>query len=90
MPLNRRRFALVACLFLAAPALADETPRLPAPKPEGTPATVFSFGRENADCAEWTNACQVCTRSAEGDMQCTTPGIACTPGPPVCRVKKEP
>ena len=87
MSLNSRLFAV--CLILAAPAWADETSVPSAPAPEAPPATVFSFGRENADCAEWTNVCQVCTRPAAGEMQCSTPGIACTPGPPVCRVTKE-
>ena len=88
MSLNRRLFAIL--FLLAAPAWADEPSAPPAPKPEATPATVFSFGAANPLCAEWTNACQVCTRSSAGEMQCSTPGIACTPGPPVCRLKKEP
>ena len=81
-------FALTACLCLAGPAGAADSSEAPAP--EGVPATVFSFGRDNPTCGEWTNGCQICTRPAEGEMQCSTPGIACTPGPPVCRVKKEP
>ena len=81
-------FALAACLCLAAPGRADETSA--PPTPEATPATVFSFGRDNPTCGEWTNGCQICTRPAAGEMQCSTPGIACTPGAPVCRVKKEP
>lgn len=82
---------ILSCLLLmSAAALADE-PRAPAlPAPEGTPATVFSFGKENPDCMEWTNACQICTRSAAGELNCSTPGIACTPGLPVCRVRKTP
>ena len=90
MSLNIRRplLALVACLCLAAPGRADETSA--PPTPEATPATVFSFGRDNPTCGEWSNGCQVCTRPAAGEMQCSTPGIACTPGAPVCRVKKEP
>jgi len=83
-------FALAACLFLAAPTRADDLPEVPAPPPEGAPATVFSFGRDNPTCGEWTNGCQICMRPAAGEMQCSTPGIACTPGPPVCRVKTEP
>ena len=78
----------IACLTLACAARADDAPA--APSPEGAPATVFSFGRDNPLCTEWSNGCQVCLRSANGEMQCSTPGIACTPGPPICRVKKEP
>ena len=79
---------LATCLCLAGLARAADVSDAPAP--EGAPATVFSFGRDNPTCGEWTNGCQVCTRPATGEMQCSTPGIACTPGPPVCRVKKEP
>ena len=81
----RALFLAIACLSLACAARAED-----APAPQEAPATVFSFGRDNPQCAEWSNACQVCTRAANGEMQCSTPGIACTPGPPVCRVKKEP
>jgi hypothetical protein len=82
---------ILSCLLLmSAAALADEPRAPPMPAAESTPATVFSFGKENPDCVEWTNACQICTRSAAGEMQCSTPGIACTPGVPVCRVRKTP
>jgi len=77
----------IACLSLACAARAQEAAP---PASQEVPATVFSFGRDNPLCAEWSNGCQVCTRPASGEMQCSTPGIACTPGPPMCRVKKEP
>ena len=81
--------ALLCCLSLQT-AGADEPRAHAMPKAEGTPATIFSFGRENPTCTEWTNACQVCTRSATGEPQCSTAGIACTPGVPVCKAKKAP
>ena len=88
--LRKSILTLAACLCLAGLARADDLPEVPTSAPEGAPATVFSFGRDNPTCGEWTNGCQVCTRPAAGEMQCSTPGIACTPGAPVCRVKKEP
>ena len=88
--LRKSILTLAACLCLAGLARADDLPEVPTSAPEGAPATVFSFGRDNPTCGEWSNGCQVCTRPAAGEMQCSTPGIACTPGPPVCRVKKEP
>ncbi len=88
--LRKSILTLAACLCLAGLARADDLPEVPTSAPEGAPATVFSFGRDNPTCGEWTNGCQICTRPAAGEMQCSTPGIACTPGPPVCRVKKEP
>ena len=89
-PFRRSIFAFTACLFLAGLARAADLPEASAPTPEGAPSTVFSFGAANPLCAEWTNGCQACNRSSAGEMQCSTPGIACTPGPPVCRLKKEP
>ena len=88
--LRKSILTLAACLCLAGLARADDLPEVPTSAPEGAPATVFSFGRDNPTCGEWTNGCQVCTRPAAGEMQCSTPGIACTPGAPVCRVKTEP
>ena len=88
--LRKSILTLAACLCLAGLARADDLPEVPTSAPEGAPATVFSFGRDNPTCGEWTNGCQICTRPAAGEMQCSTPGIACTPAAPVCRVKKEP
>ncbi len=79
---------LVLTMGFAAAARADEPYAPHMPKPEAGPATVFTFGRENPDCAEWTDACQACVRAADGNFHCTTVGIACTPGPPMCSVKK--
>jgi hypothetical protein len=77
-------------LALPTAALADEPRVRPLPAPVAGPATVFTFGRENPDCGEWTDACHVCTRAADGTPQCSTPGIACTPSVPVCRTRKAP
>ena len=80
-----------AVLFLAATgARADEPRASPLPKPAAEAATVYTFGRENPDCAEWTDACQTCTRAPSGAAQCSTAGIACVPGVPICRAKKTP
>jgi len=68
-----------AFLLLATPAFADEPPP-PRAAPKDELVTVQSFGRAHPDCVEWSDACIVCTRAG-----CSTPGIACTPTPPVCR-----
>ncbi len=78
--------ALLGGAYVVALADAPRAQRMLAPG--AGPATVFSYGKENADCAEWTNSCQVCTRDDQGAPQCSTPGIACTPGAMACRVKK--
>ena len=84
------RFSAFALVLLGGAwltASADAPKALAVPKSAVGPATVFTFAKENPDCAEWTNACQVCTRGGDGAPQCSTPGIACTPGALVCRVK---
>ena len=69
-------------------ARADAPQAAPLPPPEAGPATVFSYGKENPDCIEWTNACQTCKRDEAGAPACSTPGIACTPGALVCRTTR--
>ncbi len=84
------RFSAMAAALLGGAyltALADAPRALPTPKATIAPLSVMSFGKENASCAEWTDACQVCNRDAQGAAQCSLPGIACTPGVPVCRAK---
>ena len=85
--------AVALCLLLTLACVnvrADEPSASPMPKPPAGPATVYTFGRENPDCAEWTDACQVCSRAASGETQCSTAGIACVSTAPLCRVKKAP
>ena len=84
-------------IFLAAflafvPVLAradDAAPPVAPPPPIDLPAeiqaeqkSVQAWGRDNPDCAEWSDACVVCTKAA-----CSTPGIACTPKETACRRK---
>lgn len=78
--------ALLGGAYIAALADAPGPGRMP--KPALGPMNVISYGQENPDCSEWTNACQICARDDKGAPQCSTPGIACTPGAMVCRVKK--
>jgi hypothetical protein len=89
MPYAADMFRLSALAFLALmlPAHADEpgAPKMPPPAPE---PHISSFGDRDKTCMEWTDACVVCTRPANGAAQCSTPGIACTPGPTVCRIRK--
>lgn len=88
---------LIACLALlppfgalaqdAAPAPAAPEPPaivLPAPSPDAAAEekSVQAWGRDNPDCAEWGDACVVCTKEA-----CSTPGISCTPKETACRRK---
>jgi len=88
------RAALTFFLFtaFAGGALADApgVPRMPKPLLEkpAPAASMESWGLKNVSCAEWTNACQVCSRDATGKPQCSTSGIACTPKAMVCSKPK--
>ena len=53
-------------------------------------ASMLAWGLDHAECAEWTDLCQVCARAPEGSPQCSTPGIACQPGPVLCRKPADP
>jgi hypothetical protein len=64
------------------------TPKSLPPKPASAPVSIQSWGVRNASCAEWTNACEVCSRDAAGKPQCSTQGIACTPKAMVCSKPK--
>lgn len=78
--LLRRLPFLMFLLVAPVPAIADE----PTP-PTDTKAeekSVQAWGRDNPDCAEWSDACVACTRDG-----CSTPGIACTPKEIACRRK---
>ncbi|AWM88104.1 hypothetical protein C4E04_16030 [Microvirga sp. 17 mud 1-3] len=37
-----------------------------------------------ASCREWSDGCMVCRRLPAGTAACSTPGIACVPGPLRC------
>jgi hypothetical protein len=89
------RAVLTFLLFtaLAGGAFADAPGMTPMPKPLSAgparvPVSIQSWGVRNTSCAEWTNACEVCSRDAAGKPQCSTPGIACTPKALVCSKPK--
>jgi len=43
------------------------------------------------DCNEFRNACQVCARLADGKLECSNIGVACTPsGPWQCSAAPKP
>lgn len=73
-----------------------EIPNVPAPAPiadapkGADPAlpTVQGYGARNPDCQEWSDACHTCARDDKGATQCSTPGVACTPGAIVCNAQK--
>jgi hypothetical protein len=48
-----------------------------------------SFDERAPDCAEWSDGCIVCAKQADGEIGCSTPGVACTPREPSCDVPKK-
>ena len=82
------RFCVLAALLVGASWIVDRPGAGKPAAPAADAPTLAGFAVGNPDCAEWTNACQVCKRDAAGAPQCSTPGIACAPGPLVCSVGK--
>jgi hypothetical protein len=92
------RNALIACGFLlcllssasADRALLELAADLPVPPPVSRPAappaepSLLGYGDANKSCAEWTDGCRTCTRSASGDPMCPNIGPACQPKPVSC------
>jgi hypothetical protein len=85
-----RDFARLALLILVlAPpsARADDAPA-PKPIPPAEQASLEGFGVAAPLCLEWSDGCAVCARDASNAPHCSTPGIACQPGPIACRSEK--
>jgi hypothetical protein len=61
----------VAVILIATIAVGNLAGR--SPPPAAAPAAV----EDDAACAEWTDGCVVCQRTAQGPA-CSMPGIACT------------
>ncbi len=82
-------FGLFA-LFLLAPFALSRAQDAPAPAPplSNESLSLQGFAAQNPLCDEWSDACVVCKRDEKDTPRCSTPGIACQPGPIVCRREK--
>ncbi|TXN21061.1 MULTISPECIES: hypothetical protein [Methylobacterium] len=69
----------IAALVLATVVIGSLAPS--APHRPTSAQTVLPDS--DPSCAEWSDGCHVCRRLEEGPI-CSTPGIACTPGPQEC------
>ena len=76
--------ALTAMAFWCCQALADSA-KVP-PILQGPRVSVQGYGRQNPECATWTDGCVLCIGDDDGRGQCSTPGIACTPHGVTCKV----
>ena len=85
--------ALASTSFAQTPAPQSPlSPALTSPQLEQTDEEapelglpLEKWGDSNPNCLEWTNQCQICSRKEGSAPQCSLPGIACLPGPPVCK-----
>ena len=75
---------LVALAPWGGQALADSA-KAP-PILHGAKVSVQGYGRQNPACATWTDGCVLCIADDDGQGQCSTPGIACTPHGLTCKV----
>ncbi len=76
------RLALILVPLVAAASLHAE-PALPDDGP-----SLHAYGTINATCRQWTDSCRVCTKGDDGDIVCSTAGIACQPGAITCTTGK--
>jgi hypothetical protein len=88
-------FLALGLALLAAPAFADDAPPAVAPAnppPAATPSpeeiSLQGFAAASPFCLEWSDGCAVCARDDLAVAHCSTPGIACQPGPISCRREK--
>jgi len=78
----RRILVGAALLAFVSPAGADDIPTLSPASPEEISLQGYAIATPR--CAEWSDGCAICARENSA-ARCSTPGIACQPGPIVCR-----
>jgi hypothetical protein len=74
--------AFVLILGAVQAARADEAP-------SAEQLSLQGYAAAKPSCAEWGDGCAICMRGGDGATHCSTPGIACQPGPIVCRRESE-
>jgi hypothetical protein len=85
----RSLLVVLGLAFVPAPAGADEAPAAAVrPIPPAEEASLEGFAAGAPLCLEWSDGCAVCARDGKA-AHCSTPGIACQPGPIVCRSEKK-
>ena len=52
--------------------------------------SIHDYGDHDTDCAEWTDRCRTCSRSASGEQVCSNIGPACQPAAITCARKVKP
>jgi hypothetical protein len=81
-----KALAMLALLaFACGTTRADEAS--PATSAEQT--SMEGFAAAAPLCLEWSDGCAICARDGSGAVHCSTPGVACQPGPIACRREKK-
>lgn len=84
-PLPMTALSLAQETFAQIPAESGQNSQNEASDPS---PTLEKWGEANPDCLEWTNQCQICSRKDGAYVQCSLPGIACLPGPIMCKITR--
>jgi len=58
------------------------------PPPPVAPKAISAFADDKPDCLEWTDACTICKKQADGNVACSTVGAACVQTAPTCSKQK--
>lgn len=74
------KWIALSLFLIIAPAAASADEPAPPPQAQIERDVVQAWGRDHANCEEWSDGCVACTKAG-----CSTPGIACTPKETVCR-----
>jgi len=86
MNLRAKSLIIVAALCATQPpARADDAPTA---KPSAEQVSLEGYAATAPLCLEWSDGCATCARDDKNSAHCSTPGIACQPGPIVCRKEK--
>jgi hypothetical protein len=80
-----RSFLAFALLGIASVA-AQEPSKAERPSAD---AQLNEFARTNPDCISFTDLCQTCVRTADRNIECSTPGIACIRQPWTCTLQRQ-
>jgi hypothetical protein len=80
------RSVLAFALLGIASVAAQEPSKAERPSAD---AQLDEFARTNPDCISFTDLCQTCARTADRNIECSTPGIACIRQPWTCTLQRQ-
>jgi hypothetical protein len=78
--------ALSLALLLGLGASSQEQPARVA----DADVSIHGYGDRDKTCRQWTNGCQICSRSDDDQQFCSNTGLACQPVAISCAQRSEP